>query len=242
MLFRSPVLRRPAQTHLYCDVTLSRRRQCALFARTINSSPELAALVCRIRFSEISASWTDSPLPPHVVGRLTNRRRAAFRATVRGLGGAEEAAQIKPTSSQTVSFVKQFAVYSPALKQLELDIFIFKTFAELVRLIWSFPGVETLALRGCSWDDRGRVTLPDESMYPGACQNLSSVTVRRQPKLYGYDSCMLPLQLHFLPPFSLSLPVWGAGVRELDLLAFTGQPCTDYYEGMFRTHDRVSVD
>ena len=167
----SPVLRHPAQSHLYHDVTLSRRRQCALFARTIDSSPELAALVCRIRFSEISASWTDSPLPPHVVGRLTNLRRAAFRATVRGLGGAEEAAQIKPTSSQTVSFVKQFAVHSPALKQLELDIFIFKTFAELVRLIWSFPGVETLALRGCSWDDRGRVTLPDESMYPGACRN-----------------------------------------------------------------------
>ncbi|TBU55949.1 hypothetical protein BD310DRAFT_883497 [Dichomitus squalens] len=210
----SSFLLRRAQAHLYNDISLSRRRQCALFSRTIDSSPHIAVLVNRVRFSEISASWADYPLPPHVVGRLTSLRRAAFRASVRGLDSGDETAQIKSTSSTTIAFVKLFAVVSPALKHLELDIFIFKSFAELARLVWSFPGVETLALRGCSWVDRGLVALPDENMYPGCCRNLSSVT------------------LHFLPPFSLSLPVWGAGVRELDLQAFTAQPCSDYYEGL----------
>ncbi|EJF57046.1 hypothetical protein DICSQDRAFT_174322 [Dichomitus squalens LYAD-421 SS1] len=168
----SSFLLRRAQAHLYKDISLSRRRQCALFSRTIDSSPHIAVLVNRVRFSEISASWADYPLPPHVVGRLTSLRRAAFRASVRGLDSGDETAQIKSTSSTTIAFVKLFAVVSPALKHLELDIFIFKSFAELARL------------------------------------------------------------LHFLPPFSLSLPVWGAGVRELDLQAFTAQPCSDYYEGL----------
>ena len=182
-------LRARSQARLFSSPTLSNANQHAAFSRAIDGSPALSKHVERLRL-HMNAIHPDLPIPPHVVAAFTNLKAATFVGHATVLGNR--------TPERTLSFVKLFGVLSASLSRLELVLFKFADFADLVRVVWSFPDITSLKLAACSWGDPHEQDsqldfLPEIQHYPRRAHRLTSLTVspslRLQHSLTVLDSC-----------------------------------------------------
>ena len=153
---------RPAQTHLYRIVIL-RVEQISAFTHAIDTNPALGLLVKRfeVPYQGVPSIW---PLPAHVVGRLSNLEWAEFVAVFNH----------GPTDT---SFIRLFAAPCQSLKTLFLAFFSFPIFSDLVRLVWSFPTLESLMLQQCAWGVSPMDILPDPALHPGHVSKLTTLRV-----------------------------------------------------------------
>ncbi|EJF57045.1 hypothetical protein BD309DRAFT_257987 [Dichomitus squalens] len=175
------LLRSRSQARLFSSPILSDEHQYSTFSRALDGSSALSAYVQSLRLY-VGTTHPDMPIPPHLVVGLKNLKAATFVGDGTVLG--------TPVPERTISFVKLFGVLSSTLSRLELVLFKFADFAELVRLIWSFPDITSLSLVGCSWgksheQNTQRDCLPEIQHYPRRAQCLTSLTVS------------LPLSLRF---------------------------------------------
>ena len=166
---------RTAQVHLYVYVNLFSIGTFNKFARTIHESPRLGMLVVYL-MADVGAAWRstapgDLPLPPHVVGQLRNLEDLVVIGVI-GIFGQ------KRCSPQLETFVLMFAGCCPKLRRVYLSRFVFRAYEDLVRLVWSFPELQTLQLGAVEFLDN---PLPGEgpnpAMHHGQCEKLEVLKV-----------------------------------------------------------------
>ncbi|KAI0713967.1 hypothetical protein C8Q76DRAFT_796872 [Earliella scabrosa] len=200
--------------YLYHDVVLFTRRQCACFARTISDADDVAAIVRQLTI-ELSSVFKrdddirDLPLPPHVIARLSNLRRVDINGMIQ-----RNFYDFYPSPPTILAFILQFSV-CPVLEELNLALVRFESFADAIRLVWSFPTIRSLTFVVVGWNPDKVQELPDPAMYPGHCRNLTSLTLRIHQVL------------------DLSLQAWGTKITSLHLSAPRGKTCMNNLEGTY---------
>ncbi|KAI1788048.1 hypothetical protein LXA43DRAFT_1026955 [Ganoderma leucocontextum] len=194
-------LRSRSQALLFKSPFLYDWHKYAPFSRALEDSPELSRLVRSITLA-VRNNDEDMPLPPHIVARLTNLESADFNG------------DWDPFNSGTFSQAVRRS--QPNAHQVTFVGFKCQNFAELVRLVWSFPHITSLLLGSFMWGGEPhqgseRDSLPAVERYPRPACHLTSLT------LYLYSR------------LNLALPVWGECVRDLTI---HGANRVDNFEGI----------
>ncbi|RPD56102.1 hypothetical protein L226DRAFT_613791 [Lentinus tigrinus ALCF2SS1-7] len=174
-----------ARRHLYSHIILMRRRQFTLLARTLTDSPWLGSLVHNLRLiltntGVAPGQWDHISFTPHAISQLKSLRSVTFGC------------YFKPIPASFYPFMRTFAT-CPTLKVVYFLPMQFSTFEDIVRVVLSFPCVESLCIAGCSWDKMGNPV--DASEYPGhgrSLQELKLLDVRDgAPLLQLFAHCAI---------------------------------------------------
>ncbi|KAI0692586.1 hypothetical protein C8T65DRAFT_833950 [Cerioporus squamosus] len=181
-------LRRPAQAQLYKNIIVTPEvERTAAISRALDTNSSLGPLAKSIEIRYQAAPYI-FPLPVHVVGRLSNVQQAIFAA-------------LNKHQEFDTSFIRLFAAPCQSLRMMTLAFIGFPALSDLVRLLWSFPSLESLMLQHCSWEHSPADALPDPSLHPGHVSKLTGLT--------------LWLDYAARPP--LSLAPFGTNLTKLDI-------------------------
>ncbi|TFK85410.1 hypothetical protein K466DRAFT_654268 [Polyporus arcularius HHB13444] len=174
----------------------------SVIARAFDTNSTLGPLVKSVELRCQAAPFI-YPLSVHVVGRLSNVQKAIFAA-------------LNKHQPFDTSFIRLFVAPCQSLKMMTLAFIGFPNLSDLVRILWSFPSLESLMLQHCSWGDSPTDALPDASLHPGHTSKLTGLT------LWLYHAARPPL----------SLAPFGTNLTKLDIDPLHSFASTVDYKGL----------
>lgn len=164
-----------AKRHLYKHVFLSTRNGLERFAKTLEGSPEIGALVERLCvYLIIAFGWSNEdmgeepddiniPFPAHLAGRLSAIKRATFGHDYAGA----------PTAFQALI---EAIVRQPTLATLQLHNFDCVSHEHMYPIVWCSPNLRKIKLDHLVFEtDHWNARRLDPQGFPGCCTNLTVV-------------------------------------------------------------------